>query len=116
MEGFFYQCRAVRQTAELREFIYRTYQGAAVQILSMDWREATEVIKEGREQDQRRRYWQMYCNMYPFMTEDTFVQFDEWYEGLKAKTQKSGQTVEEIMSGVSDIINMTLGGKDGFTV
>lgn len=47
------------------------------------------------------------------MTEETFVEFHEWYESCKhpAVTQKA--TAEEIVASVNDIILMTLGGNDG---
>lgn len=107
MEGFFYQCRAVSSPAELTEFVYRTYQGAARDILRLPWREGAELIREGREQAQRRKFWLMYCNMYPHMTEESFIEFDKWYEGLK-KAPVQDRPVQDIMADVNKIINMTL--------
>ena len=82
-------------------------------ILSLPWREGAEIVKEGRERSQRNDFWMMYCSIYPRMTEETFVEFHEWYESCKhpAVTQKA--TAEEIVASVNDIILMTLGGNDG---
>lgn len=115
MERFFYGCCTVRETAGLKEFVYRTYQGAALDIFRLPWREGAEIVKAGREQKQRDDHWLMYCNMYPRMTEETFVEFNEWYNGLKQE-QTPAKTSEEIMADVNKIISMTIGGDDGFTV
>lgn len=117
MEGFFYECRAVPKTAELKEFIYRTYQDASEAILRLPWREGAEIVREGRERTQKDRFWLLYCNMYPNMTEETFVDFDEWYEDLKRPAIPK-KSVDEIMTDVNRIVGMTadLGGQDGITI
>lgn len=119
MEGFFSRCCTVRQTAEIKEFIYRTYQGAARDIFHLPWWEGAEIVNAGREQKQRDDHWLVYCSMYPHMTQDSFVKFDEWYNSLKQeKTPEKipAQTAEEIMTNVNKIINMTIGGDNGITV
>ena len=119
MEGFFYRCRAVcEESAGLREFIYRTYQGAANEILRLPWREAERIIIAGREQSQKNDFWLMYCSMYPFMNEDNFISFDDWYNGLKHEPQKSEKSISSIIADVNNIIGMTLTGgqQDGVTV
>lgn len=118
MEGFFYGSCAVHSGPEgagLKEFIYRTYQGAAREILSLPWREGAEIVKAGKEQKQRDDFWLMYCNIYPRMTEDNFISFDEWYNGLKEQ-KPPARTPEDILADVNNIINMTIGGNDGITV
>lgn len=116
MEGFFYQCRAIDSAAELKEFVYRTYQGAVRDILRSPWRDAAELIQAGRERTNKDRFWLMYCNIYPYMTDDTFIEFEKWYDGLKPKAQGEKITTDKIISNVSDIINMTLGGQNVITV
>ena len=117
MEGFFYQCRAVPQSSELKEFIFRTYSGAARDILILPWREGVEVVNEGRERTQRDRFWLMYCSMYPNMSQESFIDFDTWYEGLK-RPPVPEKTADEIVADANRIIGMTidLGGQDGITV
>lgn len=118
MERFFYRCLTIRETAGgVKEFVFRTYQGAADEIFRLPWREAEEIVTAGREESQKSDFWLMYCNIYPFMTDDTFVTFEDWYEGLKHKPQKSEKTVTSIMADVNNIIGMTLsGGQNGITV
>lgn len=117
MEGFFYQCCAIPQSAELRDFIYRTYSGAAREVLILPWREGVEVVNAGRERTQKDKFWLMYCNMYPQMTEDTFVDFEAWYEDLKRPPMPE-KTADEIIADANRIIGMTfnLGGQDGVTI
>ena len=116
MEGFFYQCRAIRETAELKEFMFRTYQGGADALMRMAWREAAEIIAKGREHEQRERFWLAYCCMYPHMTDETFIVFDDWYESLKRNAEASTKSVSTIMADVNKIIGMTMEEDDGFTV
>ena len=117
MARFFYGSCAVHSAAELKEFIYRTYQGAAGDIFRLPWREGAEVVKEGREKVQRDQFWTMYCHIYPRMTEESFVSFDEWYNSLKTDSNNApAKTTEDILAGVNSIINMTLGGDNGITV
>ena len=116
MEGFFYRCCTVHPAAELKDFIYRTYQGAARDIFALPWREGVEIVSAGREKAQRHDFWLMYCNMYPRMTEETFIGFDEWYNSLKVNTITSQKTSEDIIADVNNIINMTIGGDDGIAI
>lgn len=84
-------------------------------IMKLPVKEACEIIQEGRERSQRNDFWMMYCNIYPRMTEDNFVEFEEWYQSCKREAV-SEQTTEEILVDVNSIINMTLGGQNGITV
>ena len=81
----------------------------------MPWREGAEIVKAGREQKQRDDHWIMYCNMYTHMTEETFVEFNEWYNSLKQERTPE-KTAEEIMTDVNRIISMTIGEDNGITV
>lgn len=108
MERFFYQCRAIREEYELKDFIYQTYQSAATDILKMPWRDAAQIVAEGRKRAQKHDFWLMYCSMYPHMNEDNFVEFEAWFEGLKNKTEASKKSADEIVADVNSIIAMTV--------
>ena len=112
MEGFFLQSLEV--TVETVEFTFRTY-GNSLNELTFDY--GIDIIKAGRKEEHKNKMWALYVNLYPDMTEETFMQFDEFMKRVTGKksTEKT-HSKEEILENVARITHMrftSIGGSDG---
>lgn len=64
-------------------------------------------MAEGRKVEDEDRLWQQYVSVYPIMTEENFVTFENFKKGNFGK-KLSTQTKDEILLEVKGIINLTV--------
>jgi len=44
----------------------------------MDWREGHDLILCAMKKERERKYWELWLVMYPHMTKDNFISFEEF--------------------------------------
>ena len=70
--------------AKLEEFLLRRYHNIEF-IMSMEFMDFADFIVAAEERELREELWQMYVAVYPFMTEETYESFTEFYEKRTGK-------------------------------
>lgn len=100
MEGFFLACLQVDIQAV--EFACRTYGNS---LNSLDFAFGVEILMEGLKAEKRAKYWGLYCHVFPTMTEETFVSFDDFIKDMTAPPEKKA-TSAEILDKTEKILNM----------
>lgn len=68
-------------------------------ILNQDYMTGIQLIYKAQERRHEERQWQLYCSIYPFFTDNTFMTFSEFCKKQKPqkKVRKSKkQIVDEV--------------------
>ena len=73
----------------------------------MPFWDGLKIIEEGRKKVSEERLWEQYLTIYPHMTEENFVSFNE-FKSDAFKPASSKKTKNEIMNEVKNIIELTL--------
>lgn len=63
-----------------------------------------DIINAGIDNLKKEKMWQLYLSVYPKMTEETFMSFDDFMEYQK-KPQQPAHKKEEILDNVRNILN-----------
>ena len=56
--------------------------------MELDLYTGSRLIEKARERREETRQWQLYCNIYPNFTEETFIPFDKFYKKQTIKTSR----------------------------
>ena len=64
-----------------------------------------DMIRTGLKSQQRDYCWNLYCNIFPFMTKETFVSFDKFMQEL-TKPAEPKHTKEEILDKTRQILQL----------
>lgn len=101
MGGFFLKVGAIDE--KIVSFTYKTY-GNALDLLDYDY--GFNIIIAGLEDARKEKYWQLYCNLYPLMNEQTFISFENFVKEM-TKAPEPKHTKEQILNKVEGILNMS---------
>ena len=71
--------------------------------MDMDIETGIEMIKKAYDEDDKRKTWELYLVRYPYMTEDTFMTFEEFYHVLHIPPKTSKDILCEVEKMLSDI-------------
>lgn len=71
--------------------------------MNMDMETGIEMIKKAYEEDDKRKTWELYLVRYSYMTEDTFMTFEEFYHVLHVPPTTSKDILCEVEKMLSDI-------------
>lgn len=83
MEGFFYQCCKIDEI-EVIDVLMSRY--GNIQFLeSMDWDTALKVIEKATEKENRKKWYLVWVQQLPWMSEDNYESFDEFYDKVTLK-------------------------------
>ena len=80
------------------------------EVNEMDVETGGELIIKAYQEKEKEKAWQVYLTVYPKMTEETFVSFDDWMEEMISR-KESNESVEEILVGVKDILDSYQAGR-----
>lgn len=64
-----------------------------------------EIIIKAFEKQVEYRVYQLYVAQYPYMNEENYKTFEEWYQPRKVNEIENNQSVEEILDDVKTILN-----------
>lgn len=102
MAGFFLACLQV--DIPVVEFACRTYGNS---LNSLDFAFGVEILMEGLKAEKRAKYWGLYCHVFPLMTEETFVSFDDFIKDMTAPPEKAkAPSKDAILEKTERILNM----------
>lgn len=64
-----------------------------------------QIIRQGFETVKTEKYWSLYINVYPFMTEETYVPFSKFMDDMNKKPEPA-HSAEQILDNTKKILNM----------
>lgn len=106
MEKFFIKSFTVDEITE--ELLLRRYNNIDY-ILNKDFESGFRLIEVAHEKDIEEKLWQQWLALYPNMTADNFISFEDFKsETLIKNAVLENKSKDEILADVSDIINLTL--------
>lgn len=85
MGRFFYKCLEADPERDL-SVLLKNY---GFQALELDFDIGIGILKEAYKTYREDKYWQLYCSVYPTMTQETFIDF----EGFKKRV--TGEPVQK---------------------
>lgn len=100
MGRFFYKCLEVDTERDL-SVILKTY---GFQVLELDFELGIGILKEAYKSFREDKYWQLYCSVYPTMTQETFVDFEGFKKRITGEpVQKTSK--EKVLDKVEGILS-----------
>lgn len=81
-------------------------------IMQIDAATGIELIKKAYLEESKERAWQVYLTQYPYMTEESFITFEDYFKRLTAPPDT--RTTEDILGEISELTdNIDWGLVDG---
>ena len=100
MVRFFYKCLETAPEKDL-SFYIKNY---GIEALTLGIEDGAALLKEAYRQYRDERYWSLYCQLYPKMTEETFMTFED-FKGSQQKTKQPKRTAAEILTATAKMYN-----------
>ena len=112
MEKFFIKSFTVSEVTE--ELLLRRYNNIEY-IMRKEIEDGYDFIKVAYEADKEEKIWQLWANLYPNMTKENYISFEEFKSTIipSGEVEIENLDTEEILSRVNNIINLTLKEVDG---
>lgn len=104
MEGFFFKSCSVSEVVE--EMLLRRYSNIDY-IFAKDFEDGFSLIEVALDKEIEEKLWQQWLCIYPNMSEDNFISFNDFLRESK-KPKVSPKNTKEILEEVENIINLTL--------
>ena len=78
--------------------------------MKKEFEEGYDFIKVAHEADREEKAWQLWVSIYPNMTKENYISFEEFKNSIIPKGCNSVENLdtEEILDKVNSIINLTL--------
>ncbi|WP_207733702.1 hypothetical protein [Clostridium celatum] len=75
-----------------------------------EFEDGYDFIKVAYESDKEEKIWQLWTSLYPNMTKENYISFEEFKNSIIPSGQAEIENLdkEEILDKVNDIINLTL--------
>lgn len=75
-----------------------------------EFEDGYDFIKVAYESDKEEKIWQLWTSLYPNMTKENYISFEEFKNSIIPSGQVEIENLdkEEILDKVNDIINLTL--------
>ncbi len=107
MEKFFIKSFTVSEVTE--ELLLRRYNNIEY-IMRKEFEEGYDFIKVAHEADREEKAWQLWTNLYPNMSKETYISFEEFKNSIipYGEGEIENLDTEEILDKVNSIINLTL--------
>ena len=107
MEKFFIKSFTVSEVTE--ELLLRRYNNIEY-IMRKEFEEGYDFIKVAYETDKEEKIWQLWASLYPNMTKENYISFEEFKIIIipNGQAEIEDLNTEEILDKVNNIINLTL--------
>lgn len=101
--------------------LYKTYSGSADRIMKGSIREVFIYYEKANQEKEDDRLYQLWTNLVPHMTKESFVSFNEYKRNIFNKPSnksnsnsmsnivESNKSEEEILQDAKNILNMDIG-------
>lgn len=100
MGRFFYKCLEIDAERDL-SFIVKTY---GFQVLDLDFETGMAILNEGYKMYRDERLWQLYCIVFPNMSNENFMTFEDFKKNITGGPARSTSKVK-VLEKVEGILN-----------
>lgn len=76
-------------------------------VLNLDIDVGMELIFKAYEEREKEKLFKLYSNIYPYMTEETFITFEEYYNECLINSNQNQKTATEIIEEIKDMYENT---------
>lgn len=101
MERFFYKCSQVDEVTEVIDLLLHRY-GSIDFLDDMDWELAFDIIEKATEKTNREKWYLAWVQQLPWMSQETYQSFDDYYDKVTFKNVDMRPT-EEILAELDEI-------------
>ena len=80
-------------------------------LYNLEFEIAIDLIIKAYEETEKEKLFKLYVNIYPYMTEENFMSFEEYYSECLRNSNQSKKTAQEIIEEVKTMYENAIWGE-----